>query len=286
MKLRIPPAKNTFDILSKRWGLSNPTLLVRSKRATVYRVDSPHGPAAFKLYTEIGYANERTAVAFSNSLPDGIGARILQSDYFRAAILIEWLQGPSLAESYDEAGYADATRYACEIAQKISQAKFPWTFTYRRLMPLLKQRLKVKIRQNTVNEDRQLLQHALTLFEQDFEDKKAELIIHGDLHYGNIINTPQGVRAIDPKGVRAHPMFECRNLFAAPQSETTLDAFRDRILQQISIVAEELGYDRKSLIRFNTFQLIAGMFQPKASVGETELLRQKASLLIREETDM
>ncbi len=286
MKLRIPPAKNTYDILSKRWGLSNPTLLVKSKRATVYKVDSPQGPAAFKLYTEIGYANERAAVAFSSNLPDGIGPRILQSDYFRAAILIEWLQGPTLAETYNQGGYADATRQACEIIKKIANAEFRWAFAYRRLMPLLKQRLKLKIKQCTVNEDRQLLQHALTLFEQDFENTKAEHVIHGDLHFGNIIITPQGVRAIDPKGVRAHPMFECRNLFEAPKSETILDAFHDRVLQQTSIVAEEMGYDRKQLIRFNTFQIIAGLFHPQHSAEQTEFLRQKAALLIRTEAEM
>lgn len=282
LKLRIPPAKNTYDVLMDRWSLSNPRLLVKSKRAAVYKVDSPQGPAAFKLYTEIGYANERAAVAFSNNLSKGVGARILQTDFFRAAILIEWLEGPSLADTYHDGGYADATRRACEVVRKIATTEFRWAFAYRRLMPLLKQRLEAKIKQITVKEDRELLQHALELFEEHFDVRDADKVIHGDLHYANIIVTPQGVRAIDPKGVRAHPLFECRNLFETPHSETTVDAFRDRVLHQVAIVAEELGHDRKDMIQFNTFQIIAGMFHPKASAEETEVLRQKVAVLIQE----
>ncbi len=281
MKLRIPPQKNTYDVLTKRWGLSNAVLLRKSKRATVYKVDSPDGPAAFKLYNEIGYANERAAVAFSNELPPGIGARILKSDYMRAAILIEWLSGPPLSETYHAGEYEQATRHACEISKKISDTHFRWAFAYRRLVPLLKQRLRAQVGPDCNAENEKLIHHALALLDQHFQDRRAERIIHGDLHYGNIIMTPQGARAIDPKGIRVHPLFECRNLFADPKSETDLNAFESRIQHQIEIISEELGYDQKLIMQFHISNMIPSLMKPQLSAEAIDHGRQRLEVLMR-----
>jgi streptomycin 6-kinase len=269
-------------VLTRRWALSNAKLLVKNKRSTVFKVDSPMGPAALKLYNEIGYANERSAVAFSNNLREGIGAQMLRSDYFRAAILVEWLSGPTLEETYHNGGYEDATRHACEIARKISTVQFRWPITYRRLMPLMKRRFQTQLGKNKNTEHQQLVQQAITLLDKQFGAPRSEQIIHGDLHYGNIILTPQGVRAIDPKGVRAHPMLEVRNVFTAPKSENGLEEFTDRLLHQVDIVAEELGYDHKALIQFNIFKTIEGMLKPTVSAEESNHLSQRLDVLTRE----
>ena len=280
MKLRIPPPQNTYDVLIQRWDLSNAKLLVKTKRSAVFKVDSPKGPAALKLYNEIGYGSERAAIAFSNNLHDGIGARILNSDYLRAAVLSEWISGPNVAKTYHDGGYVLATRYVCEIATKISRVRFRWAFAYRKLTPLLRQRLQVKLGQDNNPENQRLILHAIALLDSQFGDQTPEQIIHGDLHYGNIILTPHGPRVIDPKGVKAHPLFEFRNTFAIPKSENSLEEFTDRILRQVSILAEELGYSHKALIQFNIFQMISSMQKPNISAEETEGLKQRLDVLM------
>ncbi|PJI85123.1 streptomycin 6-kinase [Yoonia maricola] len=283
MKLIIPPPKNTFDVLTRRWGLTNATLVRQSKRATVYKVDSPNGPAAFKLYSEIGYANERAAVAFSNGLQPGIGAGILKSDFRRAAILIEWLSGPTLSKTYHSGDYDTATRHACALVKKISDVPFRWAFAYRRLAPLLKQRLQSHRRANFNPDIERVLDHALSLLDGQFNNRQSERIIHGDLHYGNIIMTPNGPRAIDPKGIRVHPLFECRNLFAEPKSETDLKGFESRIQHQIAIITEELGYDRQIILQFNILNMIPSLMKPGLTPETIDQRIQRIDLLMQAE---
>ena len=279
LKLRIPPPNDTKEVLSERWGLTNHQLLVETKKASVFKVDSPEGPAAFKLYSEIGNGNERSAVAFSKSLPRDVGARIIRSNFLRAAVLIEWLDGPPLAKKYHAGEYAEPTRKACELIAKLSTVKFQWGFAYRRLTPLVKQRIKASAGPKPSADEVMLLKQALQLFEEHFNQRRLERIVHGDLHYDNMIETPNGIRMFDPKGLRAHPMMELVNILKPPKTETDLLAFEERIKEQISIISSMLGFRQEELFRFLLFQTLINALKSKSNPKSFENYRKKLAAI-------
>ena len=72
--------------------------------------------------------------------------------------------------------------------------------------------------------------------------------LHGDLHHDNVLNSPRGWLAIDPKGVLGDPDYEPANAFRNPDCAGDLILHPDRIARLANRFAHRLGHPRDRLL--------------------------------------
>ena len=75
------------------------------------------------------------------------------------------------------------------------------------------------------------------------------VVLHGDIHHGNILDFgARGWLAIDPKGLMGERGFDFANIFCNPDKEIATKP--GRLEQQVTLVSEMAGLDRKRLIQW------------------------------------
>ncbi len=74
-------------------------------------------------------------------------------------------------------------------------------------------------------------------------------LLHGDIHHENILNSPRGWLAIDPKGIIGPPVYDFANSFHNPIPHTELVRDADRMQRMAAIFAENSPHSVKDLLR-------------------------------------
>jgi streptomycin 6-kinase len=134
----------------------------------------------------------------------GRGAvRLRRSDPHRRALLLDWLPGPDLGDTWDVE--------ACEVVGGL----------YRRLhIPAMPQLASVAsyverwLRElgelgRDIPIPRRYVEQALSLGPDLLADEVAPVVVHGDLHFANVMADDEGEwRAIDPKPMSGDPHYE------------------------------------------------------------------------------
>ena len=98
-----------------------------------------------------------------------------------------------------------------------------------------------------------LVERAEGLFRELHASLDEELLLHGDLHHGNILSAKrQSWLAIDPKGIVGEPVYDAA-VFLLSLAPTQLAQPRPEALlaRRASILAEELGLDRQRLLAWS-----------------------------------
>ena len=103
---------------------------------------------------------------------------------------------------------------------------------------------------------REVVRAARLMFADLMVDPIAPVVLHGDLHHLNVLNTGEGWRAIDPHGWIGDPAFEVAALLANPRGLIEGGDARGmdgrelaaKARRRASIYAEVIGYDVDRLI--------------------------------------
>ena len=69
--------------------------------------------------------------------------------------------------------------------------------------------------------------------------REAQVVLHGDVHHGNVLDFDGRWLAIDPKGLLGHRAFDYANIFCNPDANSALSNFHRRL----AIVSEHSGLD-------------------------------------------
>jgi streptomycin 6-kinase len=70
-------------------------------------------------------------------------------------------------------------------------------------------------------------------------DTEGQVVLHGDVHHGNVLDFNGRWLAIDPKGLFGHRAFDYANIFCNPTADLALSRFHRRL----AIVSEHSGLD-------------------------------------------
>jgi streptomycin 6-kinase len=98
---------------------------------------------------------------------------------------------------------------------------------------------------------KEILERVKSLLPELFADEKVKLM-HGDFHHFNILSSERGWLVIDPKGVVGPAGYEVGPLMLNPRNSfSDRISFERRAKRRISILAERLGWERKSIIRWS-----------------------------------
>ena len=206
--------------------------------------------------------------AESLRLFDGHGAvKLLAVDRDQGALLLERLRpGTPLLDIDDIAADDDdeqATRIAASIMRRLWRPvpaghPFPSFADWMRHMAECAPRL--------VGTDKPLLQQwiarALDVYSELTAEPAEQVLIHGDLHHGNILRAEREPwLAIDPKGVVGEPVCETGPLLlnALPRA-SGYPEMRRVLARRTDLLAEVLGVDRASVRAWGVVRAVLASF--------------------------
>ena len=251
--------RNTFGEDGKRWLAELPDLLAEASRrwdltlgepfllsynyvCAVTRADGT--PAVLKL----GVPNrELSSEIAALRLYDGEGAcRLYESDPEAGMLLLErLLPGTMLCDYADD---ETQTAIAAEVMKRIWRPapEGEPLITLKSWFDELAG-LRPRFGGGTGPFPRQLVETAEALIHELFAEPFTPVVLHGDCHHFNILNSERGWLAIDPKGVIGPPEYEVGPLLINPWDELkSADAVRISE-RRIAVLAERLDFDRQRI---------------------------------------
>ena len=226
--------QSQVDALSAKWGLSQ--LKPAGDLSHHYVLSGFQGnqPIILKLGLDInGLALESAALkSFSGFSSVGVLAKD------QGALLLERAVPGTLLRSYFPSKEAEATEIVCGVIKKLHQAPIPAKDTFphsRDWLLALDQNLDIPA---------PYLEKARTLRDRLLETSHQDILLHGDLHHGNILQGENGWVVIDPKGVIGDPVYEVAAFIRNPIPELLDSENYPRIIEnRIKIVSRRLGFD-------------------------------------------
>ncbi|MEL7465833.1 MAG: aminoglycoside phosphotransferase family protein [Pseudomonadota bacterium] len=233
--------------IAARFGAANLRRIARTDLATVWRARSDrYGDVALKVYGEAGPRNERLAAGLLRAWRGRGAVRLLAED--GAALILEFANGGSLGDLVRRGEDEKAVQRLAEVARCLHKLDVaaPATHLSDVFAPLLREDLGA-IANPALRRDVDAARgHAAALL----ADGTEERVLHGDLHFDNVLLSERGWLAIDPKSYLGDPAFELANAFRNPKGAEALmrDPARvDRLADQFS---EILEVDRARLLRW------------------------------------
>lgn len=154
--------------------------------------------------------------------------------------LLEWAGDYTLADHLRHHGDDSATEIAAEVLQRLRGARaapMPAALT-----PLhdIFAGLFLKAEADGRAGRRTQFVEAAERAQALLSSQRGIRPLHGDVHHANILSSPRGWLAIDPKGVIGEPAFDAANLFCNPL-EGNLRFRQGRALSMVAILARALG---------------------------------------------
>jgi streptomycin 6-kinase len=187
---------------------------------------------------------------------DGRGAvRLLEVDREHSIMLLEMIRpGTSLAmERDDRRRTSAAADLMCRLWRPVPDG---YAFPSVAQWGMGLQRLRERFNGGTGPLPAPLVDTAERLFAELLASMAEPVLLHGDLHHGNILaSESERWLAIDPKGVIGEPVYEIGALLRNPWPELLAEENPGRILaRRVDQFAEELGFDRERIVGWGIAQ--------------------------------
>jgi streptomycin 6-kinase len=226
-----------------RWSLTlHPPFprLSYNYAAPVTRADGT--PAVLKVcYRDKEFYTEEAALRIYN----GRGAsRLLESDLDQGALLLERLEpGAPLSSLADD---EQATSIAAAVMRELwrpapAEHRFPTTADWFKGFA----RTRAQFGGGTGPLPRRLFEHGEALFADLLASQAEAVVLHGDLHHGNILAAQrQPWLAIDPKGIVGEPAYEVGALLPNPSRLQSEPLPAPILARRVDQLADELRFDR------------------------------------------
>ncbi len=227
------------------FNASNPEFVTKTPIATIWKVQSPFGPAALKLYHRPDMGAERHGFTLMAALNGQGAAKIYQTT--QNAALTEWLDGPSLGDLSRNGKDGEATKILAQVALTLHE-NTPESPN----LPSLTQRFQAlkTLRFACPDAAKHSLQRAQTLAAHLLDTQTDIRPLHGDLHHDNIRLTPRGHLAFDAKGIVGERAFELANAFRNPKGAEALHRDPTRIRHLAQSWGQAFSFDPRRLLNW------------------------------------
>jgi streptomycin 6-kinase len=186
--------------------------------------------------------------------------KLIEADDARGIMLLEQLQPGTLLSTLVPHQDEQATEIAAEVMRQLWQP-VPVQHPFRTLEHWTNGILEIREKYNggTGPFPAHLVAQAESLRTQllnsnsNSNSNSNQFLLHGDLHHFNILQTEQGWRAIDPKGVVGEPAYEIASFLYNPNERLISKAMLARRIAQFS---ELLTLDRERLLGWGVVQAV------------------------------
>jgi streptomycin 6-kinase len=187
-------------------------------------------------------------------------ALLIEAEPERGALLVERVfPGETLLELTDD---DEATRIVAQVMRALWRPAPPppedAVFKTSARLAFGLQRLRARYDGGTGPLPEDMVQRAEALFAELLASSSAPLLLHGDLHHGNILTSERAPwLAIDPKGVIAEGEYEVGALIRNPLPRLLeLSDMTSTLARRFDILAETLGFDRQRMVAWSWAQVV------------------------------
>ncbi|NOD91806.1 phosphotransferase [Ruegeria sp. HKCCD4884] len=271
---------STCDEFLDEWNLHQPELVAETGQAQVWKVSSKHGPAALKLYRTQDRGNEAPGSALLNAWRDRGAVRIFNEE--RNAVLMEWLDGPSLGDIARSGRPDDATRILAETAARLhgkptirDQGLRPLDQVFTPLFTCAFAPTCPALLRNDMLSAMDMGRHLLN-------SQPAPVPLHGDLHPDNIIMTDAGPRVFDAKGYVGDPTFELANALRHPKGMPDLVRDPQQIETCLSLYSKALRVPKERLAQWAAVKCALSIYWRSDGAIKNDPEADLLSLLLRQ----
>lgn len=220
-----------------RFRLSDPERLAQTATSIVWKVRQSDGNAAILKLLHPGETEELRGFEYLQRL-GGLGAvQALARE--GSALLMEHCPGPSLGDLACAGRDDEATEALCTVIKTL-HANRP---DPRNLQPLIQRFAPL-----TTAHLKGPLAQAARIARDLLAEPVLSVALHGDLHHDNVLSSPRGWLAIDPKGVWGDPAYEPANAFRNPDGLGDRLFDPDRIQNLTYRFAHRLGFHPRRLL--------------------------------------
>lgn len=225
--------------LMEEWQLSADAPLVHGHRSLVVHVRTASGrPAVLKIGSPDS-ASEHEALALQHWHGDG-AVQLLRADPRRRALLLERLHAETLSELWD--------LEACEVVgERYARLHLPAPPQLRRLSALLgRWRSQLEALPRSAPVPRRLVEQCLGILRELAGDDATDgRLVHGDLHYGNVLaGDREPWLVIDPEPLNGDPHFEPAPMLWSRWDEVVASGdARDAVRRRFLTIVDAAGLD-------------------------------------------
>lgn len=229
-----------------QWALTPIAKTAETAAARVWKVrNAQGGHAALKIYRRADRGNEASGSLVLRAWRDRGAVEILNES--NAAILMEWLDGPSLGDIARQGEVTLALTNLAQTAARLHAPPRPAVSGLKRLSDVFAPLKRCTFSPDCPTGLAGNMNRAMELAQQLIETQQIHVPLHGDLHPDNIILTDAGARVIDAKGYLGDPGFELANVLRHPKGMPELVRQRDHLERSLTTYADALGIHRERL---------------------------------------
>lgn len=251
--------------------------------ARVWRVLRGEEVCALKVYRERDMRNEAAGVTWLRDQSGRGAVEIL--DTCPGAVLMEWLDGPTLGDLVRRARDAEATAILGRLARSVHQSA-PSRGSYPALGAWFSDLFDVTFDLACTTELRKNIGRAQLIAKDLLATQGPCRPLHGDLHHDNVKHGARGWCVFDAKGVLGEPAYELANAFRNPVGADALMRDPAVIGRRASVWSDHLGVDRKRLVRWAAAQSALSIaWRAKPSIGSDPDADLLALLLAQTDLD-
>ncbi|TLP64566.1 hypothetical protein FEE96_12450 [Parasedimentitalea maritima] len=223
-----------------RWQLTQAEHLSQTAIAQLWRVRRADGTSAvLKLYKNATRGNESAGAKLLTAWSGRAVVEILEND--GAAMLMQWLDGPSLGDIARSGDAKQADQLLCETAQSLQQHPISMRAPLRSLGDAFSLLPQLTYCTNCPTPLRKNMLRATAMANHLLATQPSPVPLHGDLHHDNVILTVTGPKAFDAKGYTGDPAFELANALRHPKGLPAHVKDHKRITQTTQLFAQALG---------------------------------------------
>lgn len=253
--MKIPETEGLPDQILRDFQVSDPVLITTTAGASLWQVQhcrqadcAKRESAVLKYYGSRGMGNEATGFRFLDAAPESFAAQVymLRQD----AALIEWLEGPSLAEVARSGQDFEAAKALLAVACGLHQAPAAAASGYPRLEDWFAPLFTSAFAPGCPSDMRTAITVSQRLAQHLLQTQTEVRPLHGDLHHDNVRKTQRGFCAFDAKGIVGERAYELANAFRHPRGCAALVARRGRILELADLWSAGFGVERQRLLQW------------------------------------
>jgi len=237
------------DDMIRRFGIRHAKLVAETQIARIFFVHTAvEGIAALKVYHRADMGNERTGVAFMDAVKGRGAVRIF--DYSENAVLMEWLDGPSLGDVARNGRDMQAAERLLDVARTLHENRSTVSGSLAPLTEWFEPIFAVQFSQTCPAGLQANIGRAQRLAQSLLSGPMDLRPLHGDLHHENVRSNARGDLSFDAKGLLGDPAFELANAFRHPADRPALVRDRARINALAELWARGFGVSRGRLLEW------------------------------------
>lgn len=226
------------------FALADPVHVAETSIANVWKVQFDGRDAALKIYKNCDMKDEARGFDLLDALNGHGAVKIYARD--GAAIVMEWLGGPSLADMARTGKDQQATVILAQTAQTI-HAQRP-AIQLRTLSDKMQRLINFNAPAQWPKVLRRNMRRAQAIAADLLETSTESVALHGDLHHDNIKEGTRGFLAFDAKGLIGDPAYEVANAFQNPMGDPHIFGRPERIEQMADHFAQIMAVPKPRIL--------------------------------------